>query len=75
MFFSTIYNYHIAFIDCEGYVIIKSIFYKESIYFSSTLNNELLLLENDKTIALISLKFFEIVQKIVINEDFKSTRT
>ena len=71
MFFSTIDNYHIAFIDCEGYGIIKSIFYKESIYFSSTLNNELLLLENDKTIALISLKFFEIVQKIVINEDFK----
>ena len=71
MFFSNNENYHIDFFDCEEYGIIKSIYYKENIYFSSTLNNELLFLENDNKIKLISLKFFEIVQKIEINEHFK----
>ena len=65
-FFSIIEN-HIVFFDCIEYEIIKFLFYEKKIDFSSTLNNELLLLKNNQKIILISLKFFEIVQKIELS--------
>ncbi len=51
-FFANIDN-HIVFFDCVEYEIIKFLFYNESIDFSSTLNNELLLLKNNKKIILM----------------------
>ena len=69
MFFASTDNY-ITFFNCVQYGIISSINYMEDIEYFSTLNNDLLLLKNNKIIFLISLKFFEIVQKIELDENY-----
>ena len=69
MFFASTDNY-ITIFNCVEYGIISFINYMEDIEYFSTLNNELLLLKNNKIITLISLKFFEIVQKIELDENY-----
>ena len=69
MFFASTDNY-ITFFNCVQYGIISSINYMEDIEYFSTLNNDLLLLKNNKIIFLISLKFFKIVQKIELDENY-----